>query len=232
MTPTSSASPSRTLIYAPLALTAALLFWDFSGLDLPLAQFTGGPEGFPWQHHWFFTAVLHRGMKYLAWALALAVGISAIRPWGPFMALPTARRIQLALMPLLLAGVVAALKGTNNTSCPWDLAPFGGVATYASHWSSWLSGDGGGGHCFPAGHASSGFAFIRSYFALKQDVPRLARCWLLVAVVAGLLLGVTQQLRGAHFLSHTLWTGWICWLIGWASNPLFARYARSAGASG
>lgn len=171
-------------------------------------------------------------MKYLAWALVLAVGISAIRPWGPFTVLPKARRLQLALMPLILAGVIALLKGTNNTSCPWDLTQFGGVASYASHWSSWISGDGGGGHCFPAGHASSGFAFIGSYFALKQDVPRLARRWLFAAVVAGLLLGIMQQLRGAHFLSHTLWTGWFCWLIGWASNPLFTRHVRGANASG
>ncbi len=32
-------------------------------------------------------------------------------------------------------------------------------------------------------------------------------------LLAGLLLGAAQQLRGAHFMSHTLWTGWICWSV-------------------
>jgi hypothetical protein len=29
----------------------------------------------------------------------------------------------------------------------------------------------------------------------------------------GLLFGTTQQLRGAHFLSHDIWTFALCWSI-------------------
>ena len=39
---------------------------------------------------------------------------------------------------------------------------------------------------------------------------------LVAALPAGLLLGWAQQLRGAHYLSHTLWSAWICWATGWA----------------
>ena len=34
-------------------------------------------------------------------------------------------------------------------------------------------------------------------------------------LLAGLLLGLTQTVRGAHYPSHTLWTAWICWTTGW-----------------
>ena len=53
------------------------------------------------------------------------------------------------------------------------------------------------------------------YFALRHKAPAAARWWLAAAVLAGLVLGGAQQVRGAHFMSHTLWTGWLCWTVGW-----------------
>jgi membrane-associated PAP2 superfamily phosphatase len=34
----------------------------------------------------------------------------------------------------------------------------------------------------------------------------------MLAVLVGLGLGWVQQMRGAHFMSHTLWSGWVCWV--------------------
>jgi membrane-associated PAP2 superfamily phosphatase len=44
---------------------------------------------------------------------------------------------------------------------------------------------------------------------------------LLIAVLAGLILGLSQQMRGAHFMSHTLWTAWLCWTVGWTSHLVY-----------
>ena len=97
---------------------------------------------------------------------------------------------------------------------------FGGMAPYVSHWDLGQR-DGGGGHCFPAGHASTGFAFMAAYFGLRQsDSPR-ALVWLGLALVVGFVLGFAQQVRGAHFMSHTFWTAWLCWTVGWISHVLF-----------
>jgi membrane-associated PAP2 superfamily phosphatase len=46
--------------------------------------------------------------------------------------------------------------------------------------------------------------------------------WLAGAAATGLVLGVAQQMRGAHFMSHTLWTGWLCWTTGWLTDPLLS----------
>jgi membrane-associated PAP2 superfamily phosphatase len=40
-------------------------------------------------------------------------------------------------------------------------------------------------------------------------------------VAVGLLLGLGQQLRGAHFMSHTLWSGLLCWLSAWGLDLLW-----------
>lgn len=209
-----------------LAVFSLIVLWDVSGLDMPFARLVGGKAGFPLRDSWFLTTVLHDGVKQLAWMFVLALAVSTVWPWGPLKDLPFARRVQLTAVTLCASGLIALLKAGNHTSCPWDLEQFGGVASYISHWTGWVRSDGGGGHCFPAGQASTGFAFIAGYFALRDDKPQLARWWLLASIALGLVLGGAQQLRGAHFMSHTLWTGWICWLFGWTANALFKRCAR------
>lgn len=206
-----------------LALLTAALAWDASALDLPLARLAGSEHGFPWRDHWWTSTVLHEGARRLAWLLALALCVGVWWPFGPLRRLTTARRAQLAASTLLAAFAVALLKQSSHTSCPWDLAEFGGVARYTSHWSGAV--DGGSGQCFPAGHASSGFSFAGGYFAFRGVDERLARAWLAASVATGLLLGLAQQWRGAHFMSHTLWTAVVCWGMAWMVDAAWPRGA-------
>lgn len=206
-----------------LAALAVPLLWDASGWDLALAGAMGSPEGFALRDNWWLVHVLHKGARLFAWLLGCLLCLAVVWPVGPLRRLSFARRLQLALSGLLATGMVALLKSGSHTSCPWDLAAFGGVARYESHWLGWVQGDGGAGRCFPAGHASAGFAFVAGWFALRRDLPRLAAVWLAVALAAGLVLGLAQQLRGAHFMSHTLWTAWICAAVGWAVDLAFTR---------
>lgn len=205
-----------------LVLLAGLLAWEASGLDLPLARAWLIAGEFPLRHDWLLETVLHDGARRLGWLLAAVLVLAVGWPVGPLRRLPRSARAQLALSTLLAAAVVSLAKGLSATSCPWDLQGFGGLGQYAPHWST--GRDGGPGHCFPAGHASTGFAFFSVYFAFREVDPRLARRALLLALAAGSLLGLAQQLRGAHFASHTLWTAWICWTTAW----LVDRVARPA----
>lgn len=211
-----------TLFWLPLALLA----WEASGLDLALAALAGGPAGFALREHWLLTDVLHQGGRLLGWAAMLLLSLGLWWPLGPLARLPWARRLQLLLSGWLALLLVGLLKGANATSCPWDLQAFGGVARQLPHWAGFWRGDGGGGHCFPAGHASTGFAFVGGFFAFRRDAPALARRWLAVALAAGLLLGLGQQLRGAHFMSHTLWSAWLCWVSAWVLDRVFRFETR------
>ncbi|MDB5753104.1 MAG: (acid phosphatase) superfamily protein-like protein [Ramlibacter sp.] len=204
--------PHRQRLFLLTALgLAGLLAWDASSLDLLIAAHMAGPEGFPLREHWVLTNVMHDGGRRLSWALATGLCLAVWWPVGPLRRLTVEDRIQLAVTTLCAALAVAVLKRFSATSCPWDLSLFGGFARYASHWSA--VPDGGSGHCFPAGHASSGFSFIGGYFVFRRVAPDIARSWLLASLGAGLAFGVAQQLRGAHFMSHTLWTGLVCWAI-------------------
>jgi membrane-associated PAP2 superfamily phosphatase len=122
---------------------------------------------------------------------------------------------------------VTLLKYASHTSCPWDLSDFGGLARYASHWTQ--RPDGGGGHCFPAGHAASGFSFMGGYFVFRRGDPALARACLAGSLVCGLLLGLAQQWRGAHFMSHTLWSAAVCWGVAYGIDALWPRTWNAEG---
>lgn len=212
-TPFPPAVTGRWLAWT-LAACAAVLAWDSGGLDRTLAHWFGSPSGFALREHWFLVQVMHEGGRRLGWLLVLGLVVGIWWPLGVLRRLGSLARTQLAASALLSLAVISLLKYWSATSCPWDLAEFGGLARYASHWALGVA-DGGGGHCFPAGHAAAGFAFVGGYFALHRQAPVAARWWLVLALAAGAVLGWGQQMRGAHFMSHTLWTAWLCWTVGW-----------------
>ena len=101
--------------------------------------------------------------------------------------------------------------------CPWDLLRYGGEKAYYELFSRRPAGMGSAG-CFPAGHASAGYAWVALYFFYLATRPRW-RWWGLGAAMAlGMVFGIAQQLRGAHFLSHDLWALMLCWLVALAMH--------------
>lgn len=191
-----------------------LLAWDASGADLPLTRLFGTANGFALRNHWLFERVLHDGAAWCLRLMFVLLGLNVLHPLPLIGAMPRALRLRWWLMTLLCALAISLLKRQSLISCPWSLAEFGGSAqalTHASLAAWWGTGDGGPGHCFPAGHVSNAFAFVGGALALRPVSLRAARAWLAIVCVLGLVLGLTQLLRGAHFASHSLWTAWICW---------------------
>jgi len=200
----------------PLDLAVALLgllvllTWEIGGLDLAVSRHYGTTSGFALRDVWYTRALLHDGGRALGWS-AMAVMV-ACAVWSRQDRPLRAQHwywIGVTLVCLLL---VPAIKQVSSTSCPWDLVEFGGVASYVPHWRLGVH-DGGPGHCFPSGHAVAAFAFLTLYFDWRTLKPRLARVCLALVCVAGVLYGWAQLARGAHFVSHTLWSAWLCWAV-------------------
>jgi membrane-associated PAP2 superfamily phosphatase len=198
-----------------LAMAGAILVaWDRSGLDVVLARQFGNGGGFAWRDQWITAGLLHGGARVLAWVVIGLLVVGIWRPW-PFMAAISRRERVIWLMnTALCVGAVCLLRHASATSCPWSLSEFGGNSQ-VHYVPPWMLGmrDGGPGGCFPSAHASAGFAFVSGWFALRRASPNAGRVWLAMAVFAGTLLTAVQMVRGAHFLSHGLWAGWICWAV-------------------
>ena len=69
------------------------------------------------------------------------------------------------------------------------------------------------GQCLPAGHASSALWLLSLAVFWLPARPRAAGRVALLALAFGATVGYLQQLRGAHFLTHTLWSIWIAGAI-------------------
>lgn len=219
--PTGTARSVWTVLWLSLLPVVA---WDLAGLDHALARaMGGGPDGFGLRAHWLLVDVAHQGGRAAGWLLLLALLLGIWWPRGPLRALAKARRVQFALGTLAAVLLVSSLKGSNPAPCPWDLALFGGTAQPISHWRWWAAPEAGG-HCFPAGHASTGFAFLSGWLAFRPVDATQARRWLWGALLAGTVLGLAQQWRGAHFMSHTLWTAWFCLLANVAVDAAMRRW--------
>ncbi|MCU4119460.1 phosphatase PAP2 family protein [Variovorax sp. N23] len=217
---------SRLSLFTFTALLLILL-WDLAGLDLPMARLAGGSSGFALSDDAALVLWLHEVPRLLSWG-CVAVLFAAVRwPFAILRGLSRRERLQLALTVIASVIAVSLLKTSSRTSCPWDLAEFGGTARYVSHWA-WGVHDGGPGRCFPAGHASAAFAYLGGWFVWRRSMPRAAWVWLATAALLGLVLGLAQQWRGAHYMSHTLWTAWVCWAAGWAVDGAFHRQRPAA----
>jgi membrane-associated PAP2 superfamily phosphatase len=205
---------------AGLAL-AALLIWLFAGsaLDFRLSALAYSPEAhdFPLRGAWVTAVLGHSGLKHLGVLLLTSLVVVAIasRAWRR-------EALHAALGALLAAALATHLRSISAHSCPWDLVQFGGSAQWFPIFGA-LPADPGPGRCLPSGHASSGFALMSLYFALRDGHPRLARAGLGLAVALGLVATAVQVARGAHFASHGLWTAWLVWAVNVALYALIRR---------
>lgn len=200
---------------------AALLIWLFAGsaLDFRLSALAYSPaeRAFPLRDAWLMAVAGHSGLKHLGVLLWLGLLVVALvsREWRR-------EALHAAIGTLLAAAVVTHLRALSAHSCPWDLAQFGGAAQWFPIFGA-LPAEPGPGRCLPSGHASSGFALLSLYFALRDGHPRLARAGLALGGVLGLMAVAVQVARGAHFASHGLWTAWLVWVVNVALYVLMRR---------
>ena len=209
--------PSNFLLthgWLPLAVFATLAgALYFLGGDAWWADRLYALEGHRWAFRSAFVTeqLIHkagRDASVVAWICVVAAWIVArTRPQLAHLRKPLA---YLAWSVLLATTLVAWFKSWSNMDCPWDLLRYGGQRPYVELLHLRPIGLSRGA-CFPAGHASAGYAWMALYFFFLMAHPRWRWWGLAAGAGAGLLFGSSQQLRGAHFLSHDLWSAMICW---------------------
>jgi len=205
-----------------IVLSALLILWIGNNTDIDLAladaAYDAATRSFPMQHAWIAERFNHVILKTALSVLGASVIVLAlwdtIRPYRNWTA---SRRIGMrvvAMSAVLVPSAISLMKHASVSHCPWDLQRYGGSAPYV-RLLEWVPGGIGAGHCMPAGHASSALWLI-SIAAFWW--PHRRRTAILVAsamLALGLTVGWLQQLRGAHFLTHTLWSAWVACVLVW-----------------
>ncbi len=224
----------RTAWAAGLALVAVLLLAEFTGLDLWVQDRFYNFE----THTWLVDAkafwprlFFYTGPKAVLIALGMGALVLALgrTRWRKALSRPPVRRRDLLVMVAVLVSgpaLVALCKMTTNVFCPFEVRRYGGDVPYVGVCSSYPAGDQPArqGRGFPAGHASGGFALLS--LAGLARTPRWRTRGLLAGLAAGGLMGGYQMLKGAHYLSHTLITLALTWLVFLAWRRLLGATDR------
>lgn len=177
-------------------------------LDLQLIQPWMTPTGeFFLKHDWYLEALNHHYVKYIL----IAVYVFLLALWlGSYKSekLKPHRKeyAYFFIMVILSTSLIGILKSQSDHACPWDMvipSPNGYSWNFAKE----------NGHCFPGGHASTGFALISGYFVYRLTKPNRAWFYLIAGLILGFGMGWAQMMRGAHFFSHNLWTLWDIWFF-------------------
>ena len=153
--------------------------------------------------------------KILLGIFAGSVLLLAIRQkWGR-LSCPwnRSRLIYILLCLALIPSLVSVLKATTGVAYPRKIDRYGGGSIpYRSVWQSIPHHTGEKRYMgWPAGHASGGFALFGLAFAALTQSGR--RRGFGIAVTIGCLMGTYQMLAGNHYLSHTLVSMLLAWLV-------------------
>ncbi|MBX9903113.1 MAG: phosphatase PAP2 family protein [Burkholderiales bacterium] len=198
-----------------LAVSGILLVWlsRDGTVDFAVSRFFFDPVAgiFPLKDVPLFAVGGHTGLKWLALFIwlsgALAAATSArvilLRRWRSPL-------VFFCVAVVLTTLVATLLKMASAHSCPWDLKGLGGAADWFPLFDLPVATTGPG-HCWPSGHAAGGFSLIAGYFAFRRSHRLLAGIAFVLALGLGALMSFVQIARGAHFLSHNLWSLWIAW---------------------
>jgi membrane-associated PAP2 superfamily phosphatase len=116
------------------------------------------------------------------------------------------------LSAIIIPVFIGFLKRETNMPCPKNVVRYGGVYPKTKVWEHYPKGF----HkprikCWPAGHASGGFALMSLFFLFKRKRNKIIG--LLVGISIGWAMGIYKMMIGDHFLSHTILTMLIAWLI-------------------
>jgi membrane-associated PAP2 superfamily phosphatase len=204
------------LLMLPLPVLVEYIGWDLRLEDYYYSQAT---HTFPWRDvQWFKTLehdALQNVLTFGAVLVVVALVLSVFSPAKLEPVLPRfwrKTRVLAYLLTALLSGpvVISILKVLTARQCPWHLEMYGGTHLYSDLWSTPLFDWRNPGRCFPASHASVGFALLAFVPLLAGGRRALLLC---VALLLGLGMGWSRMMQGAHFLSHTLWSAWLCWAL-------------------
>lgn len=198
-----------------------MLLWLFhaSTLDLQLEAryYDPASHAFPWRHAWVTATLIHHGFTALLIGCGIGVWLMALtmkyRRSVPQLLRGNERRWWLVAWSFLcIPLLIDILRRFSVMHCPWSIIDFGGLWPYVDLLSKAPEGMPPG-HCFPAAAVTSGSWLLA--FALVWYPERKLRSALFAAAALAIAFGIgwVQQMRGAHFLSHTLWSLWISWAV-------------------
>ena len=208
---------NKQIALTSVVLIATVIFFGISNVDLFVQDLFFVPQTNSWilpsdaQPYKF---IFYDGIKrvLIAFVVILLFGAVLLRKksWmGEYK-----RGVGVVILSaILVPGIVGGLKKYTNMPCPKHEIRYGGEMPRTAVWQSYDEVCAKMPHikCWPAGHASGGFALLSLFFLFKSK--RNKKIAIISAICIGWSMGLYKMMVGDHFLSHTVITMVLAWLI-------------------
>jgi len=208
---------ARRALVSLLLLLATLAVAELTSIDLQVQHlmYSADTSQWLWQKSEPIKRLLfYDGIKILLVVFALCLLVVATVGNRFTATRPYHRGARVVLLSLIIVpATVSILKATTHVACPRDLLPFGGDAEYIGIIRSIFDAQAQTAaiRCFPAGHASGGFALLSLAFLCRTQRGR--RVSATFALLVGGVMGGYKMMIGDHFLSHTVVTLLLAWSL-------------------
>lgn len=205
----------RTLWASVLALFIVLAFFELTNTDLLIQEHLYLRAEKTWvlkDPKLLYRAIFYTGIKIPIYILGVGALVASLISWKKKKWHVYRKGLLIVTLTLIILPLSVAVVGKNltNVQCPDDLNAFAGKIPYVKLFDNYpinLNSPDGKfprGRCFPAGHATGGFALLALVCFFKKRRNKILA--FLFAMSVGWTMGVYQMLRGAHFLSHHVTT--------------------------
>ena len=200
-----------------IALLIALAAIHYSNFDLKFQSLFFNSETKLWlvsRDNMTLKFFFYKLPKYLivSYGIILIFWASKLRLYQENIELQK-KLLFLILILILTPLTVALFKHYSPIYCPNFVEAFGGEKLYISPFDMFNEAIffNNTGKCFPAGHASGGFALISLYFVMPNKFSKTIA--LVLSLSLGCIMGLYQIAKGTHYLSDTIVTLAIAYLL-------------------
>lgn len=218
---------NKQLLISILCLIGIIALFELTDLDWYVQDYFYNFTTKQWlidRNEVFLELLLYSGMKkvLIVFAAGIIVSLIFLRKKS-FVQEYKKGLLVVVLSAILIPAIVGFLKDISNTPCPKNIERYNGsypnVKVFEYYPESFQQEFKI--RCWPAGHASGGFALLSLFFLFKT--PKNKKRALVFALFIGWNMGFYKMFIGDHFLSHTIITMLLAWVIILMINNIFEK---------
>ena len=208
---------NKQLLFTFIAIVICLGVFEVSAIDLLVEDFFFDVQLNSWmidRHDALLKFIFYDSVKvlYVLFMLSLLATLIFFRKTKRVK--NNYRGLWIVFLSVILVPLtIGTLKSTTNVPCPKNIEHYGGNYPYVTVTSEYPESFQQTSNiaCYPAGHASGGFALMALIFLFKK--PSTRKKVLAAAIATGWVTGGYKMLIGDHFLSHTVMSMLLAWFI-------------------
>ena len=208
---------NRTITVTSIILLISIIYFGKSDIDTEIQNYLYNFN----THSWVLNrelepwhTIFYSGAKKFLILIAITLLLTLVFFWKKEPLQEYKKGLIIVILSAIIVPLsIGYLKKVTNMPCPKNEIHYDGKMPKTAVWQRYNEPYSKMRHiaCWPAGHASGGFALLSLFFLFKSR--RNKNIAIIAALIVGWSMGLYKMLIGDHFFSHTVITMLLAWLI-------------------